>query len=159
MLLGTGRVQIQIYKEEILTSVHFWCISQDVGNCHDSLRVVLWECQSLTSALTSVRGPLWLWVLSSQSLCAVTGPCICDSDKLGVSGVGFFLSRAALTRGAKPYQIQRQVCCDPASHREIRLTLPPAFSHSACQELVCHLWTQRMSSTGLYVRRKLWYMF
>lgn len=82
-------VEIQIYKEESLTSVHSRYISQDVGNCHNSLRVVLCECQSLTSALTSAKGPLWSGVLSSQSLCAVTAPCICDSDKFGVSGDGF----------------------------------------------------------------------
>lgn len=69
--------------------MHCWYISWDVGNCHNSLRVVLCECQSLTSALTSARGPLWSGVLSSQSLWAVTVPCICDSDKFGASGVGF----------------------------------------------------------------------
>lgn len=90
MLLSPGRVEIQICKEESPTSVPSWYISQDVGNCHKSLRVVLCECQSLTSALTSARGPLWSGVLSSQSLCAVTAPCICDSDKFGASGVGFY---------------------------------------------------------------------
>lgn len=50
--------QIQIYKEESLTSAHSCYISRDVGNCHNSLRVVLGECQSLTSAPTSARGPL-----------------------------------------------------------------------------------------------------
>lgn len=88
MLLSTGWVEIQIYKER-LTSAHSWYISQDVGNCHNSLRVVLCECQSLTSALTSERGLLRSGMLSSLRLCAVTAPCICDSDMFGVSGVGF----------------------------------------------------------------------
>lgn len=41
-----------------------------------------------------------------------------------------------MTSRAEQYQPRRQVCCDPASHAEIRLTPPPAFSNSACQKLV-----------------------
>lgn len=66
---------------------------------------------------------------------------------------------ATMARRAKQYQLQRQVCCDPASHWEIRLTLPPAFSYSACQKLVCPLWTRRMSSSGVFLWREVWYMF
>lgn len=58
MLLSSGSVEIHIYKEESLTSIYASNISQVVGNCHDFLGVVLGECQSLTSALTSERGPL-----------------------------------------------------------------------------------------------------
>lgn len=150
MLLSPRQIEIHIYKEESLTFVHSWNISQDVGNCHSSLRAVLCECQSLTSALTSVRGPLWSRVLSSQSLCAVTGRCICDSDKHGVSGVGFCWAEPHWPEG--PATATGLLWS--ASHREIRLTHPPAFSYSACQNLVCPLWTQRLSrSSHVYKAR------
>lgn len=102
MLFCPG-AEIRVYREQSPTSDHSWCISQDVGNCHNSLRVVLGECQSLTCALTSARGPLWSGVLRSQSLHAVIASCICDSDKFSVSGVE--LSWAELHWPERPSRI------------------------------------------------------
>lgn len=154
MLLSPCRLEIQIYKEESLTSVHCWHISRDVGNCHNSFRVVLCKCQSLTCALTSARGPLWSGVLSSQSLCAVTVPCICDSDTFGVSGVGFFC-RAEPRWPEGPGRIS---CSDRSA--VIQLHTQKLDWHFSCILIFCMpkaclppLWTQRMSS------RELWDMF
>lgn len=54
MLLTKGRVDPDLQRKRDLWTLRY--ISQNVGNCHTSPRVVLSECQSLTSALTSERG-------------------------------------------------------------------------------------------------------
>lgn len=54
MLLTNSRVDTDLQRKHDLWTL--WYISQNVGNCHNSPRVVLGECQSLTSALTSERG-------------------------------------------------------------------------------------------------------
>lgn len=141
MLLCAGGAEIYINKAVSLTSGHGSYICQDVGNCHNSFWVVL--CQSLTSALTSARGPLWTGVLSSRSLCAVTATPVCVTvTSLSCLEWGFSVSRAALTRRAESHQLQRQVCCDPASRTEVRLTTSPAISRFICQQCVRCLWAQ-----------------
>lgn len=124
-----------------------------------SANVVLCKCQSLTSALTSARGPLWSGVLSSQSLCAVTAPCICDSDKFCVSGVGFFWAWPRWPEG--PSHISSSDRSDViqlhAEKLDWHFLLHSRILHA--KSLSAPLWTQRMSSSALFLRRELWSMF
>lgn len=155
MLLTNSRVDTDLQRKRDLWTL--WYISQNVGNCHNSPRVVLGECQSLTSALTSERG------LSDRECQAVWNcrlsmpPVFVTVTSLVCLGLGF----AVLSRSDQKGQLWRQICCDPASHREIRLTLPPALLYSACQTLLCPLWTQKMSMnrSALFLWSGQWSMF
>lgn len=139
--------QIQIYDESV-TSGHSGTLAKMLGTVTTPPELFLANAKVWLLPWPQREGSLIGNVKQSAAACC---QCCMYSWQWQLGCVWLSLRRATMTRRAESRRLWRQVCCDPASHREIRLTLPPALLFSACQKLVCPLWTRSTSSSRLFL--------